>query len=156
VPAPPLEPVDPRAAQIQAGLEQKGLRVHEVVFEPAKGGNPPFWLSVTDATYLQPSGEEVFKQAFTIWEVMHSVLSGEDASSWLRAGEVWQKYLLIFSAQLGSYATLRQQYAAAATDEERERALDAFAETIRVIVYDLETRQAVDDKDFINKNFTGQ
>jgi hypothetical protein len=151
IPANPIEPVEPRTARIRADLEQAGMSVHEVVFQPADNRTPPMWAAIAEASYGQPSREAVLRQAFTTWEVMYGVLRGENPQTSMRAGQVWTKFLLLLSVPLGEFAILTEK----AADPSSEGALEAFLQGIHFVVFDLETDQPADEQDFINKNFTG-
>jgi hypothetical protein len=152
-PQPTPSPTDPRAAQIRAGMEKQGLRVLEIYSRQTRENETQWWAE-TAANYAQPSGPMVVGQALKMWVAMYEVLARDAPTTVLSNGQLWTKYSLIFHARLGAFATLVSQYNAAKTDGERQQAFETFFRTVNFRVYDNERRQFVDDKDFINKNFT--
>jgi hypothetical protein len=154
---PPQQPTDPRIAQIRAGLEQYGLRVHKVGFLPASGNELPRWYAETAANYPRPDFGPVAQQALTIWAVMFNVVGQDPPQTVLIGDQVWSKYSLLFAVQLGSVRTFADSFRAAGNDQGRQQqALQALFQAARFRVYDNERRQFVDEKDFVNKNFTGR
>lgn len=158
-PAQPTTPApvgDPRVAQIQAELEQRGMRVMEVGQSPAQANEPPSWYAVVAAAYAQPSGNVVLQQAFDVWAVLYRALAQEDPRTIIRAGEAWGKYVIILSTRLGDLNSFMSQSQAAPSDQERQHLLEEFLKTgVGLRVFDVEQQQFVDEKDFVNKNFSG-
>lgn len=155
-PAPQPSPAgDPRAAQIKAGLEKEGLKVFEVSFQLDKSSNNnPQWYAVTGANYPQPSGDRMLRQAFTVWGVMYDAVSKDDPKTLMSGGQAWSKYILWLHTRLSDLTTLVTQLRTAKTDAEKDRAFQAFLKSAIFRVWDYEKQQYVDQKDFINKNFT--
>jgi hypothetical protein len=145
---------DPKAEQIKVGLERKGEKVLQIGFQPAKGSRPPGWGAVIAASYAQPSHRAVLQQGFRAWDVMYAVVGKDDPSMLLFNGQVWTKYMIVLFTATGSITKFLAAFEAAKTDEEKDRASTEFLRNVGVQVADLERAQFIDQKDFINKNFT--
>ncbi|MGH2360966.1 MAG: hypothetical protein ACRDGM_10570 [bacterium] len=160
-PFPPTQPgsqtpapaADPRLAQIRQGLESKGLRVLEVELHRLRDGDTQWWAETATA-YAQPSREKVLEQTFTIWGVMYETVGQDDLQAILAASQVWTKYSIVFRSRMAGLIAFVKAYQAARSDAERDQAFNAFIREVRVLIWDRERNQAVDQKDFINKNFT--
>lgn len=161
-PVPPAQPggtqtpppaADPRLGQIRQGLEKRGLRVLDLYFKRTKDGDPQWWTE-TAASYAQPSRENVLGQLSTMWGVMYEVLSAEDPRTFLSASQLWTKYSVIFHTRLSGLSTFIRAFQEARSDTERAQAFNTFINQTVIVVYDNERQQRVDEKDFINKNFT--
>jgi len=159
-PFPPTQPgtqtqpaADPRLAQIRRGLEAKNLRVLELELKRTKDGDPQWWTE-TAANYSQPGRDKVLEQTFTMWGAMFEVLNQEDARTLLSVSQLWTKYSIVFHSRLSALASFAKAFQAARSDSERTEALNVFIRQARVAVWDNERNQQVDQKDFINKNFT--
>jgi len=155
-PQPAPAPVgDQRAAQIRSAMEQAGLRVLGVEYKPSEGNNPPGWLVLTAANYAQPAWGSIFNQAGMMWGATFRVISRETPETVMFTGQQWSKHLLILVTQLKYFGTFLNDYNAAGNDERKQGlAVEAFLKTVNFRVYDLERQQFVDQKDFVNKNFT--
>ncbi len=150
-------PGDARSAQIKSTLEGKGFRVLEVGFIPAKDGQPPILVAIVEADYAQASGEAVLRQAFGVWDVLfHSLAmdSPDVAATVLVAGERWTKYLLYLGIRGEDAANYLKSLQAATSDEQKQEALQTLLRAVQFKVFDTEQREFVDQKDFMNKNFT--
>src|SRR3990172_2998415 len=146
---------DQRVAQIKANLERGGLRVLGLDFKPAQGNNPPAWFITTAANYAQPSFSAMFTQAFSVWGAAFEVVTRESPETVLFTGQHWSKYLMIFVTQVKHLTTFATSMNAAGNDEGRKKtAFETFLQTLDFRVYDIERQQYVDQKDFVNKNFT--
>ncbi len=148
---------DPRVAlakQVKADLEGQGLKVYEVGFIPGQGNNVPVWYADVGANYSQPDGGRILNMAFSVWAILHRIGGKEACETTLVNGQVWTKYLLLLGAPLGAYDKLLGSLRTAGSDADKKKAVDAFLDTVRFRVYDMEKRQFVDQKDFVNKNFT--
>jgi len=153
-PSTPAQPaVDPRLAQIRQWLEAKGFRVLEVESRRTSAGEPQWWTE-TAAKYAQPSGDRVIDQAFFMWAAMYDPLKQEDARTYLSVSQLWTKYEIIFHARLSSLTTFVQAYQAARSDAERGQVVSTLLGQTLFAVFDVERGQHVDQKDFMNKNFT--
>jgi hypothetical protein len=144
---------DPRVAQIKTGLEKAGLKVYNVIFRRTEKGDP-HWVALTAAQYAQPSFPAVQQQSLIIWGVMYPPLAGDPPVTILTALHVWNKYGIRTHATVENIATLVKDHKGAATDAERRSVFEKFFGTVTFDVLDLERNQYVDEKDFINKNFT--
>lgn len=142
---------DPRVAQVKAGLEKEGLKVLLVEFKRTSD-NEPQWFAQTAANYAQPNWRAVSDQAFVIWGVLFSAASSDGSQTWLSGSQVWNKYGIFLHTQLGSLTTLVNDLRNAKTDAEKKAAFDKFQIVFRV--FDHERSEFVENKDFINKNFT--
>jgi hypothetical protein len=151
----PTPPSDPRAAQIKAGLEQQGLRVLQVGFLPAKDNQLPRWYAETAANYPRPAYGPVAQQALLIWAVMYNVVGQDPPQTILIGDQSWSKYSFLFAVQIGTLKQFADAFQRAATDNDRQRALQFLFRAAEFRVYDNERRQFVDEKDFVNKNFVG-
>ena len=153
-PGTPAQPaVDPRLAQIRRGLEAKNLRVLELELKRTSDGDPQWWTE-TAANYSQPGRDKVLEQTFTMWGAMFEVLNQEDAKTLLSVSQLWTKYSIIFHSRLSALATFAKAFQAARSDSERTEAYNVFIRQAGVAVWDNERGQQVDQKDFVNKNFT--
>ena len=160
-PFPPTQPgsqtpppaADPRLAQIRRGLEAKNLRVLEVELKRTNDGDPQWWTE-TAANYGQPGRDKVLEQAFTMWGAMYEVLTQDNPRSLLSVSQLWTKYSIIFHSRLSALTTFVKAFQAARSDEERNQAFNAFIREARIAIWDNERGQMVDQKDFVNKNFT--
>jgi hypothetical protein len=150
-PQPQAPAVDPRAAQIKTGLEQAGLKVHDIIVRRTGKGEPN-WVAIT-AQYAQPNWAAVKQQEFLIWGVMYPPLAGDPPVTILTAVHVWNKYAIRFHATVANIATLVKDYRGAVTDAERRLVFDKFFGTVLFDVIDVERNEFVDIKDFTNKNF---
>ena len=157
-PAPQPAPApagDQRVAQIKANLERGGLRVLGLEFKPAQGNNPPGWFIITAANYAQPAFSPMFNQAFAMWGAAYEVATRESPETVMFTGQQWSKYMLILVTQAKHLTTFATNMNAAGNDTARQKTVfDAFLQTVTFQTYDLERQQFVDQKDFINKNFT--
>lgn len=147
------EPADPRARQIKTGLEQRGMRVYDVLIRPAQGRDPAIWASLTHALYASPSAPGTMDQAANTWEVMNGVLAQEPSGTVLIAAQVWNKYILNFLVSRQDWGVFIQAWTGAANDEQRRQAGRQLIRTMRFTVFDMERQQFIDQKDFVNKNF---
>ena len=153
-PSTPAQPaVDPRLVQIRRGLEAKNLRVLELELKRTKDGDPQWWTE-TAANYAQPGRDKVLEQAFTMWGAMYEVLNQDNPRSLLTVSQLWTKYSIIFHSRLSALTTFVKAFQAARSDEERTQAFNAFIREALIAIWDNERGQAVDQKDFVNKNFT--
>jgi hypothetical protein len=149
---------DPRLGQIRAAIQVRGIAVLGVEMIPPQGSMPRIWNAITKATYVRADPARLDQQARDIWEVLLTILAQEEPATYLSGTQVWNKYAIIGRAHLADFLTL-----AAATnniDPRSPGALDritraekAFYAKVQVFVYDLEQRQFVDEKDFLNKHF---
>ena len=150
-------PTDTRSAQIKSTLQGKGFQVLEVGFIPAKDGQPPVLVAIVEADYAQPSGDAVLRQAFGVWDVLfHSLTmdSPDAAATVLVAGERWTKYMLYLAIRAEDAANYLKSLQAAASDEQKQAALQTLLRAIQFKVFDIEQQKFVDQKDFMDKNFT--
>jgi len=148
---------DPRvnlAKQAKADLEGRGLKVYEVGFVPGQGDKLPVWYADVAADYSQPNGSRILNMAFAVWAILHRIGAQEPPKTMLMNGQVWTKYVLLLGSPVGAYDQLVTSLRAAGSDADKKKAVDAFMETVRFRVYDVERRQFVDQKDFVNKNFS--
>jgi hypothetical protein len=153
-PSTPAQPAaDPRLAQIRQWLEAKGFRVLEVESRRTSAGDAQWWTE-TAARYAQPTGDKVIDQAFFIWAAMYEPLKQEDGRTYLSGSQLWTKYKIIFHARLSELTAFVQAYQAARSDAERGQAVSTLLGQALFAVFDVERGQQVDQKDFINKNFT--
>ncbi|MGQ0551273.1 MAG: hypothetical protein ACT4PY_16560, partial [Armatimonadota bacterium] len=118
-----------------------------------QGSPVSVWWVDAFANYAQPNSEVMGVLAGTIWAGQYSVLAGEPPATILSGGQMWTKYEFIYQTRLGNFATLVARLQAAGTDEDRQRAINVFVQTVRFRIYDLERRQFVDEKDFVNKTY---
>jgi hypothetical protein len=113
---------------------------------------------MTEAAYAQPSGPAVLQQAFTVWQVLLEAItidSDEAMQTVLLAGELWSHYLLLLGVQVGPYTEFVKTVQAAPSDDETQQALRALLQRVRFRVFNTQTNQFVDEKDFTNKYFGG-
>jgi hypothetical protein len=78
----------------------------------------------------------------------------ENQETLLGAAQIWQRYLIVLWARAADITTLLRANQAATTEAQRQQAWEAFLATLKWAVFSLETGQPVDNKDFVNKNFT--
>ncbi len=142
------------ARQAKADLEGQGFKVYELGFIPGEGNKLPVWYADVGANYSQPNGGRMLNMAFSVWAILHRIGAKEPPQTMLVNGQVWTKYVLILGAPLGGYDRLLTSLRTAGSDADKKKVVNAFLETISFRVYDMEKRQLVDQKDFINKNFT--
>jgi len=150
-------PTDTRSAQIRATLQGKGFQVLDVGLMPAKDGKPPILGAIVEADYAQASQEAVLRQAFAVWDVLFhslSIDSPEALQTVLLVGEKWTKYMLYLSVRVEDAANYLKSLQAAGSDEQKQKALQTFLQAIQFGVFDAERQEFVDQKDFMNKNFT--
>jgi hypothetical protein len=152
-PAPAAPAPDPRLARIRQWLEAKGFRVLEVEARRTQAGDPQWWVA-TVARYSQPSMNTVIDQAFFMWAAMYDPLKQEDPKTYLSTNQVWTKYWIMLHARLGDLTAFAGAFQAARSDAEREAAINGLLSKALFGVVDAERGQRVDEKDFINKNFT--
>ncbi|MGQ0571085.1 MAG: hypothetical protein ACT4P5_16410 [Armatimonadota bacterium] len=153
-PAPAPQPAaDPRLAQLRAALERANLRVGDVAVTDATTQRPHWWGHV-GAEYTQPSARAVYDQAHKIWWAMITVLAQEPPGAVMCACQSWNKYVIQVLVEVGHYSAFLKSYQAARTDAERTSAFDQLDTGVSARVFDLERRQFVDVKDFVNKNYT--
>jgi hypothetical protein len=151
----PAPPSDPRAAQIRSGLEQRGLRVLQVGFLPAKDNALPRWYAETAGNYPRPAYGPVGEQALMTWAVMYNVVGQDPPQTVLIGDQSWSKYSFLFAVQIGTFRQFADAFQRATTDAGRQQALQFLFRSAEFRVYDNERRQFVDEKDFVNKNFVG-
>jgi hypothetical protein len=147
------EPADPRARQIKAGLEQRGMKVYDILIRPAQGRDPAFWASLTAALYAAPNVGRTMDQAANTWEVMNGVLAQEPPTTILIAAQVWNKYILNFMVSRQDWGVFIQAWTSATNDDQKGQAGRALIKAMRFTVFDMERQQFIDQKDFVNKNF---
>ncbi len=145
---------DPRVDQIKKNLEQEGIKVVDARFIPAKDNRPPAWSVVVLASYAQPSGDKVLGLAFFMFGTMFGVAQQDPPATTLFSAQVWTKYQIIFVTTLGDTTTFANAMRAARSDQEKQQVIKGFLDTWKFGVYDTERGQFVDQKDFVNKNFT--
>ncbi|MGH7408085.1 MAG: hypothetical protein ACREKF_08775, partial [Candidatus Methylomirabilales bacterium] len=61
------QPTDPRAQQMKAGLERRGIKVYDILIRPARGRDPAIWASLTAALYAAPNTGRTMDQAANTW-----------------------------------------------------------------------------------------
>jgi hypothetical protein len=147
------EPTDARARQIKAGLEQRGMRVHEILIRPAQGRDPAYWASLTAALYATPTAGRTLEQAANTWEVMNAVLTQEPPTTVMIAAQVWNTYILNFLVSRQDWGVFAQAWTGATTDDQRRQAGQQLIRAMRFTVFDMQRQQFIDQKDFVNKNF---
>lgn len=159
-PFPPTQPgtqtqpaADPRLAQIRQWLESKGFRVLEVESRRTSAGDPQWWTE-TAARYAQPNVDKVIDQAFFMWAAMYEPLKQEDGRTYFSVSQLWTKYKIIFHARLSDLTAFGNAHRAAGSDAERTQAVNTLLRQTPFAVFDVERGQLVDQKDFMNKNFT--
>jgi hypothetical protein len=118
------------------------------------GSEVDLFYATVEATYAQPSFDKVEVLALTIWNAMYGVVSKEPPASILSGSQVWTKYGIVLQTRVNDITTAVNAWQAAKSDDERKRAYETFLDSIRFRIYDYERQQFVDQKDFINKNFT--
>ncbi len=157
-PAPQAPVEDPRVAQVTTTLEKQGLKVLGAGIVRGPGfyqqGDTTVWWVDTAAAYAQPNDKGVSRQALVTWGVMYDILVNEPPVTILSGAQYWTKYALVLQTRMGDLTTLVKAVSGTRTEPEKEKAFEAFAATMRFRVYDVERRQFVDEKDFMNKNFT--
>lgn len=157
-PAPQTPAEDPRVAQVTTALEKQGLKVLGAGSFRGPGffqqGDTTVWWVNTAANYAQPNDRDVSRQALVTWGVMYDILVNEPPATIISGAQYWTKYGLVLQTHMGDLTTLVKAIGAARTDPEKDTAFQAFAATVRFRVYDAEKKQFVDEKDFMNKNFT--
>jgi len=147
------EPTDPQAKQIKAELEQRGMKVYDILIRPAAGREPAIWAALTAALYGTPTTGEVMEQAANTWDAMNTVLSRDPPATTLIAAQVWSKYILNFIVAKRDWVTFAQAWGSATGDDARRRAARALMKAMRFTVFDIERQQFIGEKDFINKHF---
>jgi hypothetical protein len=152
-PQPAPQP-DPRVAQIHAqikrNLENTGLRIlHQEYYAPHTR-----WVTATEAKYAQPTRQAVGWQHLVTWGAMYGPLSQEPPTSSARSGQVWGKYNVVGEIKLEALREYARAWQAAQTDADRTSALNALWRATGTGIWDIERQQWVDEKDFVNKNFT--
>lgn len=140
--------------RIKSELTRQGQRVLEVGIVPPQGGNPGIWYAGVAASYAQPGQQPVLQQAFNVWAVIFGAAGGEPPQTIMSNNQVWSKYALLVMTQVGPYAELLARLRGAASDAEKSQAFNAFVARVGFRVFDLERQQFVDQKDFMNRNFT--
>jgi hypothetical protein len=85
---------------------------------------------------------------------MYSAFSQEPAGKRLVAAQAWSRYELQLWIYLGEYTQFLSIYRAAQNDAQRAEAFRGLFDKVDFQVWDNETNRFVDEKDFINKNFT--
>ena len=80
--------------------------------------------------------------------------SPDVAATVLVAGERWTKYLLYLGIRAEDAANYLKSLQAAASDEQKQEALQTLLRAIQIKVFDSEQQKFVDQKDFMDKNFT--
>jgi hypothetical protein len=157
-PSPQAPAADTRAVRIKAGLEAKQLKVYGTGVMRGTGfmggSEVDLFYATVAATYAQPTFDKVEVLALEVWGTMYDVLSKEPPMSILSGSQVWTKYGLVLQTRVGDITTVVSAWQAAKSDEEKKRAYQTFLESVRWRVYDYEKEQFVDQKDFVNKNFT--
>ena len=148
------ESTDPRARQIKAGLEQRGMKVYDILIRPAQGRDPATWASLTAALYAAPNTGRTLDQAANAWEVMNGVLAQEPANTVLVAAQVWNKYILNFLVSKQDWGVFIQAWTSATNDDQRGQAGRQLIRAMRFTVFDMERQRFIDQKDFVNKNFS--
>jgi hypothetical protein len=152
-PAPPGPAENPSLARLRAALTGRGLRVREIEYIRQQGEKPPRVWVVVDADYTQPSSNAVLNLGSKVHATTYQVFPLETQETSLAAAQVWQRYLIVLWARAADITTLIRANQAATSDAQRDQAWNAFVGTLRLGVYDLETGQQVDVKDFMNRNF---
>jgi len=158
-PSPQAPAADTRGARIKAALEAKQLTVHGTGVARGAGFYPGgsdvdiFFASVA-ATYAQPTFDKVQTLALAIWDAMYGVVAKEPPASILSGAQAWTKYGLVLQTRVSDITTAVNALNTAKSDEDKKRAYETFLDSIRWRVYDYEKGQFVDQKDFVNKNFT--
>ncbi len=150
-------PSDTRGAQIRTALQDKGLKVLEAGYIPAKDGKPPVLGAIVEADFSEISSEAILRLAFGIWDVLfhNMAMDAPDAgATLLLAGEQWTKYTLYLAINVEEAANYLKSVQAAGSDEQKQKALQTLLQAIRFSVFDSERQEFVDQKDFMNKNFT--
>ena len=89
-----------------------------------------------------------------MWAAMYEPLKQEGGKTYLSVSQVWTKYSIVFHSRLSDLTTFVQVYQAARSDAERAEAFNALLRQVLFAVWDNERGQQVDQKDFMNKNFT--
>jgi hypothetical protein len=148
------QPASSPADRIRSELTRRGQRVLDVGITPPSGGKPGAWYAGVAASYSQPGQTPVLRQALEVWGVIFDVARGEPPQTFMAANEVWTKYVLLVVTQVGLYSDVVTRLQSASSDAEKSQAFSAFVNRVRFSVYDLERQQFVDQKDFINRNFT--
>jgi hypothetical protein len=146
----PSSPVE----RIKSELTRQGQRVLEVGIVPPQGGNPGIWYAGVAASYAQPSQPPVLQQAFNVWAVIFGVAGGEPPQTIMSTNQVWTKYALLVMTQVGPYAELLTRLRSATSNAAKSQVFNDFVARVGFRVFDLERQQFVDQKDFINRNFT--
>jgi hypothetical protein len=157
-PVPPQAPAspaqtDPRIPQVRAAVERQGQRVLEVAATRHREGYR-IWIVYTTASYAQPSVAKVVADASSVWWATWGVVSTDPPDTDMVSAQVWSKYVIGMSVTNQVYSTFLSAYRAATTDAQRSAAFDELLKKSYINIFDLEARQGVDTKDFINKNFT--
>lgn len=147
------QPTDPRAQKMKAGLEQRGMKVFDILIKPAQGRDPAIWASLTAALYAAPNTGRTMDQAANAWEVMNGVLAQEPASTVLVAAQVWNKYILNFLVSRQAWGVFIQAWTSATNDDQKRQAGQQLVKAMRFTIFDIERQQFIDQKDFVNKNF---
>ncbi len=156
LPAPPPAG-DPRAAQIRAALELRGVPVLGVELIPAQGSSPRIWSATTKATYIRADAVRLETQAKTIWEVMFTILAQEEPGTFLSGTQIWHKYAIIARVRMVDImafdaAINKINPRDTGAYERIVKAEQEFLKKVQTFVYDIEQQQFVDFKDFINKH----
>jgi len=148
------QPTDPRAQKMKAGLEQRGMKVYDILIKPAQGRDPALWASLTAALYAAPNTGKTMDQAANAWEVMNGVLAQEPSNTVLIAAQVWNKYILNFLVSKQNWGVFIRAWTSATNDDQRGQAGRQLIRAMRFTVFDIERQQFIDQKDFVNKNFS--
>jgi hypothetical protein len=152
-PAPPGPPQNPHIARVRAALTERGLRVREVEYTPGQAGKPPRVFVAVDADYVQPGWGPIINLASKVHATIYQTFPLETQETRLGAAQVWQRYVIVVWARAADITAFLQAHKAATTDAQRGQLWEAFVETLRFGVFDTQTGQQVDVKDFTNKNF---
>jgi hypothetical protein len=98
------------------------------------------------------TASHVVEQGLNIWLGISGVIVADNAV--LVGGQAWTKYVIEMQQTNAKVREFLSAWEAAKTDADRKKALDIVLGRFRLRVFDLEKNQYVDEKDFVNKNFT--
>ena len=85
---------------------------------------------------------------------MNGVLAQEPANTVLVAAQVWNKYILNFLVSKQDWGVFIQAWTSATNDDQRGQAGRQLIRAMRFTVFDMERQRFIDQKDFVNKNFS--